>query len=167
MDTVYFHLMLSHVPVLGTVFALLLLGVASIRRSHELTRTALWGFAFAGLLAIPVYLTGEPAEESVEHLLGVSEAAIERHEDIAEAAFALVLTVGGIALAALVLFRARAVPQWCTLSLLTLAVVTSGVLAWTANLGGQIRHSEIRSGGSVTLTKSDSTAIRPNVPKPF
>jgi hypothetical protein len=28
------------------------------------------------------------------------------------------------------------------------AVIVSGLMAWTANLGGQIRHTEIRSNAS-------------------
>jgi uncharacterized membrane protein len=147
MNMAHLHLMLTHVPVIGTAFALVLLVVALARRSDELKKAALWAFAVAALIAIPVYLTGEPAEESVEQLAGVTDDAIEQHEESAQAAFALILILGGIAGAGLAFLRAKAVPQWFAISLLALSVATSGMLGWTANTGGQIRHTEIRAGG--------------------
>ena len=38
------------------------------------------------VLTIPVFLTGEETEESVEHLAGVSHDLIEEHEELAEKA---------------------------------------------------------------------------------
>lgn len=143
MTTVHLHLMLTHVPVLGTVFALLLLTLGLVRRSEELKKVALWAFTFFAALAIPVFLTGEPAEELVEGLPGVSKAAIETHEDVAKIVFGLILLLGAVALGGLACLRRRPVPQWFGFSVLTLALATSGLLAWTANLGGKVRHTEI------------------------
>lgn len=145
MNLVHLHLMLNHIPVIGTAFAVILLGGGLIRRSDELKKAALWAFVLAAAIAIPVYLTGEPAEGAVEHLPGVTEAAIEQHEESATIALVLILTLGGIAGAGLVVLRTKTLPQWFALTLFTLSLVTSGILAWTANLGGQIRHTEIRA----------------------
>ncbi len=143
MNTVHLHLMLTHVPVLGTVFALLLLGLGLVRRSEELKKSALWAFALFAAFAIPVFLTGEPAEEVAERLPGVSKAAIETHEDTAKIAFGLVLSLGVIALGGLAFLRKRQMPKWFAVSLFAWAVATSGLLAWAANLGGKVRHTEI------------------------
>ncbi|WP_161888277.1 hypothetical protein [Pontibacter russatus] len=48
------------------------------------------------VMAVPVYLTGEPAEERVEHLAGVSEAMIEEHEEEAEVAI-MVMALAALA----------------------------------------------------------------------
>ena len=45
MSSIHLHLLLNHVPVIGTVLGVLLLAVAVARRSDELGRVALWLFA--------------------------------------------------------------------------------------------------------------------------
>jgi hypothetical protein len=152
MNPVHLHLMLTHVPVLGTVFALLLLGVGLLRHSDEIKKLAFCAFAIFAAFAIPVFLTGEPAEKAVEHLSGVSEAVIETHEEAATIAFGVILSLGSIALGGLAFIRRRPVPQWFGLFVLTLAIATSGLLGWTANLGGKVRHTEIRAEASPRLS---------------
>jgi hypothetical protein len=54
---------------------------------------------------------------------------------------------GVVALAGLILFRrAERLPGWIVAATLVLFLATSGLMGWTANLGGQIRHTEIRAG---------------------
>ncbi len=155
MNPVHLHLILTHVPVLGTLFAVMLLGIGVARRSDELKKIALWSFAVFAALAIPLFLTGEPAEEAVEHLPGVSKSAIETHEDVAKVAFAVILSLGAIALAGLAFFRRRPMPKWFALSALALAIATSGLLVWTANLGGKVRHNEIGASASTIAKEHD------------
>ena len=80
MSSIHLHLLLNHVPVIGAVLGLALLGVAFLRRSDELGKFALGAFAFLGAVSVVVFLTGETAEELVEKLPGFSEALTERHE---------------------------------------------------------------------------------------
>lgn len=82
----HLHLMLSHLPVLGAPFLLLLLAWALVPRSEELTRLALGATVALAVVTVPVYLTGEPAEEAIETLPGVSEQVVDRHEERAETA---------------------------------------------------------------------------------
>ena len=97
------------------------------------------------LLAIPAYLTGEPAEELVENLPGVSKSSIEQHEEAAQVAFAGVLVVGVAALGGLVFSRrGKLVPNWLSVIVLVLSLIVFALMARTANLGGFIRHAEIR-----------------------
>jgi uncharacterized membrane protein len=145
MNGAHLHLLLNHLPVIGTIFGLLLLLFALLRKSEEGKRIALGFFVFAALAAVPTYLTGEPAEEVAERLPGVTHALIEGHEEAA--LFALIASglTGLISLIGLFLSRRTAkLPQWLVIAPLALALVTSGLLGWTANLGGQIRHTEIR-----------------------
>ena len=101
------------------------------------------------LLAIPVFLTGEPAEESVEGLAGVSEALIEQHEEAAERAIWLMEALGVLALAALALgWRKSTLTNTLILLSFILSLATFGAMASAGYLGGQIRHTEIRSGAT-------------------
>ena len=97
--------MLNHIPVLGMAFGLALVSLALLRKSEELKRISLGFLIVIALLAIPAYLTGEPAEELVKNIPGVSKASIEQHEEAAQVGFAGVLIVGAAALGGLIFFR--------------------------------------------------------------
>jgi hypothetical protein len=144
MNWAYIHLMLNHLPVIGSIFGVLLLLLALLRKSEELKRVSFGVFVFTALLALPVYFTGEPAAEVVEHLPGVEESLIEEHEDAALFALLMAEATGVVALAGLILFRrAERLPGRLVGAALVLSLATSGVMGWTANRGGRIRHTEI------------------------
>jgi uncharacterized membrane protein len=154
MNAQHLHLLLNHVPVLGSAFGLGLLAYGLWRKSDELKKTAFGVFVIAALLAVPVYLTGEPAEDGVKSLPGVSKAMIGQHEEAAEVAFTAIIVLGVIALIGLFLFRrGRVVQVWFASLMLVVAIVVTGLMAWTANLGGQVRHTEIRSSAASAAGK--------------
>lgn len=72
----HLHLLLNHVPVIGTLLGLLLLLVAFGRKSEELKKVTLGLFVLIALVTVPVYLTGEPAEEMIENIPGISKAIL-------------------------------------------------------------------------------------------
>ena len=144
MSILHLHLLLNHVPVIGIVFALLLLGVAWMRRSDELGKAALGLLALLGLVSIVVFLTGEPAEEIAEQLPGFSETLTERHEEAARVATIVMAASGVLALMALWRFRHRALARWVVPAAMILSLGAAAPMAYAANLGGMIRHTEIR-----------------------
>ena len=155
MNPTHLHLILNHLPVVGIGFVALLLIVALIKRNNDLKRLSLFFLVLITLLAIPVYLTGEPAEETVEKIPGVVESMIEEHEDAAQSAFTGQIILGVLALTALIVFRkGRALPNWAAGTVLACTLAVAGLMAWTANLGGGIRHPEI-SAKSVATTGRD------------
>jgi hypothetical protein len=105
MNWAHVHLMLNHFPLVGIGFATLLLIVAMLRKSKELIIVALAFVVLVSLWAIPAYLTGEPAEEVVEELPGISEELIKEHEEKAEIAFIFVEVTGALALITLIARR--------------------------------------------------------------
>ena len=153
------HLLLNHVPVIGTLLALLLLLVAFVRKSEELKKVTLGLFVLIALVTVPVYLTGDSAQEMVENIPGVSKPMIERHEDAALFSLISVEVAGVIALAGLLLFRKnKGLGNLLAIVTLALSLLTGGLLAWTSNLGGQIRHTEISSGvGAESQTETDKS----------
>lgn len=146
MDLTHLHLMLNHLPVLGTTFGFLILAWGVLRGYEEVKTVGLIILIFTAVAAVPVYLTGEPAEEVVEDLPGVSEQLIELHEDSALTSFVLAIASGVLALAVLTIRRifSNATARILIFAVLLLSFVTGVFMARTANLGGQIRHSEIR-----------------------
>jgi uncharacterized membrane protein len=146
MDLTHLHLWLNHVPVIGIGIGFLLLVWGTFRRYEHVQNAGLGTPFITALIALPVYFTGEPAEEVVEHLPGVSEQFIELHEDAALFSLVLAMSAGAFALLALVAkhFSSR-IGTLAVYICLLFSIVAGGSLAYTANLGGQIRHSEIRS----------------------
>jgi uncharacterized membrane protein len=151
MDFVHIHLLLNHFPVIGTVLGVLLFLFALVRKSSELKRISLGIFVLLAILAIPVYFSGEPAEESVENLPGVSDSIIERHENLAFIALISAIILGIVSLMALLASKHVRVSVWLTSFSFGIAVITTILMGITANLGGQIRHTEIRSGALQTI----------------
>jgi hypothetical protein len=143
MNAAHIHLMMTHVPLIGTFAGLGLLAFGLARKSQELKKAALGILVIAALIAVPVYLTGEPAEDLLEAVTGVSHASIERHEEAATIAFATLVALGAIALVGLIWRRKQAIPGWFLSLALAGSIVSAGMMAWTANLGGKVRHTEI------------------------
>ena len=146
MNWAHVHIAINHVPVIGIVFGFLLLLYAMMKKTEEVKRISLGIFVIIALIVIPVYLTGGGAEEIVEHLPGVSESAIERHAESAFSTFVMVEVLGLLTLGGLLLYRRpQNLSNWFVLLSLILSILVGGLMARTANLGGQIRHTEIRS----------------------
>lgn len=146
MNQAHIHLLLNHVPVLGTAFGTLLLAFGLARRSGDLKEAGLAAFVLVALATIPVYLTGGPAEGVLGGFSPVTEAVIKPHEDSALLSLGAAMLLGVVALAGLVVARRRG--QWpgrLAAGTLALSLVVAGLMARTANLGGQIRHTEIRN----------------------
>lgn len=145
MSIVHLHLLLNHIPVVGTMFALVAFAAALLFRESVSIKFALSVSAALALVAVAVYFTGGAAEEAVEKLAGVTESAIDKHEEAAEVTTVAMSVLGALSLAALGFFRGRPVPRWVAVSGLVGTVALTALMGWTANLGGQIRHTEIRS----------------------
>ena len=146
MNPAHLHLTISHAPVMGTFFGLCLLLFALLRKSEELKRVALLVFVMAALLALPTYLSGPSASDLLRRLMpGMTMDADDQHAESAILALAGSLALGVVSLAGLILFRnGRKPPTSFLVFVLLLAILSCGLLSWTANLGGKIRHIEIR-----------------------
>ncbi len=156
MNMTHLHLISNHIPVLGVAFGLGLLAFALWRNSDELKKAALGVFLLTALLGIPAYLSGEPAEDTAKLLPGISKPLMEQHEDAAAVAFTGICVLGTASLASLIWLRRRAgIPGWFGPLMLAAGLVVSGLMVWTANLGGQIRHSEIRTDGSAPNSNAE------------
>jgi len=146
MNSAEIHLALTHVPVILAIVGALVLATAIIRKNDTLVKTAYCFLLFAGAFTVPVYLTGEGAEEIVEHLPGVSEIIIENHEKIAKLGFGLIIASAALSLIGLIFYRKPKIRNLVWPLVIVLAFITSGIMVVTAHRGGQIRHTEIRSG---------------------
>jgi hypothetical protein len=144
MSDAHWHLVLTHLPVLGVPFGAALLGVGLWRSSVTLQRTGLVVLILAGLATGLAYLTGESAEHALESMAGRPESLIEPHEEAALAASIVTGLLTCLAAATLWLMPRGKLGRSWGWGTMTLAVGVSLALAWVATLGGRISHPEIR-----------------------
>lgn len=140
----HWHLVLNHLPSVGTLVAVCLLAGARYTGSRDLTRASFLLFVVLALVAIPAFITGGAAGVAIQ---GMPEGAVSAHQDAALLALAALLVTGWLAW--FTLWRDRRRPALDGRSQLT--VLGAGSLAlllmlWTARLGGEITHTEIRGG---------------------
>jgi len=150
MSFTHLHLLLNHFPVIGALIAIGLLAVAILKRNSAVAKASLGLFAILGGIAVMVFFTGEPAEEAIEKLPGFSEAITEKHEETALAATIALASLGAFSIGILTWFRRKDVPRWLTLGTLMLSLVSGTLMGYTAFLGGQVRHTELRSQTTIT-----------------
>jgi len=139
----HLHLLLNHFPTVGLAIALGLLLAALLKKSADLQQASFVAFFLLGLVAIPAYLTGGAAQIVLQNQPGVSEQVMAAHQDAALLALILLEITGFVAWIALWRFR-----RWHQTGVLVLAIVTFGLMASAANIGGHIRHPEILAAGT-------------------
>src|SRR5471032_633576 len=119
----HIHLLLNHIPILGSIFASVLLVVAMARGSEELRRLSFIIFVGDALITAPVYFSGSYADHIVNHVAGVVDDLIDPHEWAAEIAAILAGVLGVYALVGLIVYRrAASLPGWFSMIGLVLAL---------------------------------------------
>lgn len=146
MNAAQLHLILNHVPIVGLLFALGFTAYGWWRRDASLINAGKWAIIIAVLLTIPTFLSGEPAEELVEHQAGVSHDIIHEHEEAAELAFILMLILGGLTFFSW--WRQRASRLWTTI-VLGAGLLVFIMMARVGHLGGQIQHPELQEASEL------------------
>jgi uncharacterized membrane protein len=157
MNGAHFHLLINHLPIVGTYFALLVLVAGYIFKNTTVKNTGLALIVVAALVAIPAYLTGDPAEDVLKAAGQANKSLIHEHEENAEGAI-WVCEIGGL-LALIALYASnRKMKSAGRLTLLvTLAAVASAAFWVKVGVsGGEIRHTEIRSGNAPVQQNADS-----------
>lgn len=155
MNPTHIHLLLNHFPIIGTLIGSAILLYSIIKKQNTGKITGAFIIIIIAIIAIPVLLTGEPAEESVEHLSGISKALIHDHEEASEIAFWLMEITGFFSLLAIALYKIKStfVPK-AFLVAFVFSAITFFAMAWAGNLGGKIRHPETTN----TLINVESNA---------
>jgi uncharacterized membrane protein len=144
MDQTHMHLMITHLPIVGSVLGAIVLAYGLWTKSIHTQISAYIVFLISSIGAIVSYLTGEAAEETVEHIGGISENLVEQHEEFALIAFVALVILGLMSLIALILtLKKSSSIRTVILITLLISIISFGLLAWTGYLGGQIRHTEI------------------------
>jgi hypothetical protein len=143
MNNPHVHLLLNHVPTIGTVIAFGVLILSFIRRDEGLKRVSLEVFYVIAVLTLPAYITGVGTEFSFETNDSVSKELMTRHHDAALIASLFMLLTGVTSWLALWQWRRLARFRNGSLAVVLLSAITLVLMGRAANIGGEIRHPEI------------------------
>ncbi len=146
MNAAHLHLVLNHIPVIGSAIAIFVLLIGILKKSDDVKKVSVLILILTALITIPVYLTGEKAQAKVEgNYEDVDEDLIKAHEDFALYSFIAMDIAGAIALVSMFLFKKpKQLSNTFAFFLFVLLIIVNGMMAYTANLGGKIHHPEIR-----------------------
>lgn len=142
MNVDHIHLVLNHIPIIGLPIALFFLFFGKKTQNHSLQVYSLTVVAAITLTILPVYFSGEGAEEIVEHLPGISEDLIKEHEEAAEFSLILTLLISLISIIGIYFRKNLSLFNRLVMAVLVVSIITLGSLLYTAYHGGQIRHSQ-------------------------
>jgi H+/Cl- antiporter ClcA len=144
--------MVNHIPLVGTLFGVALLAFGLKRNSDELKLASLCTFIFVSGVALLTFFTGESAEDMLKNAPGVAkdlEKYIHPHEEAA--LFFLVTSVIAGILSAFAMFtygKSKTFKPTLLKDLLVVSIFALLIAGRTAQLGGQIRHTEVRSAST-------------------
>jgi uncharacterized membrane protein len=147
----HLHLLLNHVPVIGSIVGLGLFLISFFGKNEDLRRSSYIIFAAVALVTIPAFLSGFGAQQMIKGP-GVSDALISRHEGSALLSLWFMELTGALALIGLWQSQTAARPsRWNVSAVLLFSLLTAVVMARTGNTGGDIRHPELRPGAEATI----------------
>ncbi|MBK8382559.1 MAG: hypothetical protein IPL16_11860 [Ignavibacteria bacterium] len=106
MNAAHLHLLLNHFPIIGTAISIFVLLIGIIKKSDDVKKTSILILILTAFITIPVYLTGDKAQEMIEgNYDDVDESFIESHEDFALYSFIAMDIAGAIGLFSMFLYR--------------------------------------------------------------
>lgn len=144
MNPVWLHLLVNHIPIIATSLAVLVVAVGFIVKNNTIKQVGLVLYVVTGLTVYAANFTGEPAEDKIEHIDGISKKQIHAHEEAAE--LMVTLTSIALALALLHLFNRpsnTAVQRWVLIAFLVVGVGASVQGVITGHEGGLIRRPDL------------------------
>src|SRR5712692_10854667 len=154
MNFVHIHLLLNHLPVIGSIIGLGLFFISLLGKNDDLRRASLIVFAAMALIAIPAFVSGKGAQLMLQGKPGISDAFVQRHEGAAMLALWFLEATGAFALAGLWQFHRQArMARWNSSAVLIFSLLALGLMVRTGNTGGEISHTEVRASQEATPTE--------------
>ena len=149
LNPAHWHLIVNHLPITGSIIAVLILLYGILRKSEAVIKASYWLFVLLAVFAVVAKQTGENAERFILDAKLADETIIERHVQAADIAQWAMIAVGLVALAALFINRLKTLGAMPVIVFI-ISLIAAGLMAWAGLLGGEIMHKEIRPVNSAT-----------------
>ena len=158
MNGAHWHLMLNHFPAIGGIFSTLILFAGVVFKNASFRKAGLGILIISGLIAIPVLLSGEDAVDTLK-AIGQKNNLIRPHAKAARVAFWVLEATATLGLLAFFMaFKKEELSKKLATITLIGTLIATGLFLNVNNLGGVIRHTEIRTGNT-SLAPDSTNAI--------
>lgn len=146
MNAVHFHLLMTHLPIVGSALAALVLLMGIFSNSSATRMSAYVLLIICGIGAGMANKSGEESEEILEDRPGYDHHLIHEHEEAAEPVFVSMAALAIVAIGGIVLERKQhKFAKLTSYVLLAGSATCFGLSARAGYLGGMIKHDEIRT----------------------
>jgi uncharacterized membrane protein len=148
MNDAHLHLLVNHLPIIGTIFGLGILIAGIVFKNNAVKNVSYVIFIVAAIFAAVSMSTGEGAEELVEDMPSVGKQIIHEHEEIAEKLAIILYILGAVSLLGLYTnIKNHSKSKLISFLILVIALVGVVLAKSVGTSGGEIRHTEIRANG--------------------
>ena len=146
MTPTYLHILVNNLPIFGSFLGSIVLTYGLVKKNDD-TKVAAYLVlliaAFGGYIA---FISGKIAADSVVLIPDIAKNMISLHSDSATLSLTALILLGISSLIGLmVTVKKSAMTKNLAIISLLIALVCLGMTSWTGYLGGQIRHTEIKS----------------------
>jgi uncharacterized membrane protein len=146
MNFAHLHIVLNHIPSIGTVIGVVLFIASITQKSDRLKKLSLQILVVMALAVLPTYVSGNAAQRIIRSRTEIPQGLVEVHQNSAMATLVLMVITGTLAWFGLWQFRRYSRPGFGnTAVVLIFSVLTATAILRTGNLGGDISHPEIRA----------------------
>ena len=155
MNLAHIHIVLNHVPSLGSILGLAVLAWATYTKNESLKKFSFGLLTVVALATLPTYLSGNAARQVIAKEPNALLGVVEVHQNGAMLTLVAMTFAGAFAWFGLwEIRRFSRASSLTTVGTLLTSAVASALILYTANIGGKIRHIEIREAADSAITQS-------------
>ena len=144
MTAAHWHLIISHLPIIGTTISIILLISGLLLKNGQLKLIAIIFILIMSVFGFLVHETGEKAEQQLKDEQSINEAAIEAHEEAAKPAFVVHNIAGFLSIMALLFYKKKKkLFNIIGILIISSSLSAAALMSYAGYLGGKIRHTEI------------------------
>jgi uncharacterized membrane protein YphA (DoxX/SURF4 family) len=146
MTAAHWHLILNHLPIIGTTLCTFLLIAGLLLKNEQLKIIALALIIIMSVFGFIVHETGEKAERQLKNDATINQAMLEEHEEAAKPAFIVHNIAGLLSITGLLLYkRKKKAFNIIAVVIVALSLSAAGFMSYAGYLGGKIKHGELNS----------------------
>jgi hypothetical protein len=148
MNGAHWHILVNHMPIVGTLMACIVLGFGLLRKNGPVVDLS---FGLLILMSIAAFITDQTGGSAAHYLDSIHELnkpVFYKHAEAADTANIAMYITGLASLLALIWERAKRL-AWLPTVVFVLSLITFGLMANVGRLGGLIMHKEIRANAPV------------------
>jgi uncharacterized membrane protein len=155
MNLAHVHIILNHVPSLGSIAALLLLAAGIYKKNEAIKQFAYGVLVLVAMTVLPTYISGAEAQMVLAKNPPYAAGMVQLHLNAAMITLLSMTAAGMFAWFGLWEYRRHSRSgSLITMATLVSTMAAAALVLITANIGGKISHPEIRDAADAAVTEA-------------